>query len=619
MYKNIIILIVATVSFLYSQDELDGCSRLKSYRNLYFSNEAPTRNQQDFDVKFYDLDLDIYEDTETISGSVGVLASSLVDNLDHVELNFTYGMTIDGVSDVDGNTLAHSYTNDNMLTINLSSGLNIGDLAHIIIQYHGSPEATGFGSFGFDYYSGQPMIWTLSEPYGARDWWPCKDTPTDKADSVDISITVSDYLTVASNGLLDEVSTDNGRTTFHWKERYPIVTYLVSLAIYPYTHFSGVFTYEGGITMPLEYYVFPNHYNSVQETYAMTPDMIGAFSDRFGLYPFIDEKYGHAEFVWGGGMEHQTLTSMGGWSQYLIAHELAHQWWGDMITCANFHHIWLNEGFATYSQAMWYEMRDNSIQSLHNDMQTKRYLGGGTIYVTDTTSVGSIFNSNLVYKKGAWVMHMLRHIVGDPMFFEGLQAYGDLYRFESTVTDDFKNVMEDISGIELDAFFERWIYGHYYPIYESTPQYYSSTNGSYYLAITVSQNQTSPLFSMPIDIQIETASETVVHQVENSQSSQEYAFILNELPQSVIIDPDEWILKEATHHNPSYVGNVLTGDLNQDSALNVLDVVQGVNLILGSNQEYFQVWIFDMNSDGSGNILDIVQIVSVIIGDPQQE
>lgn len=216
-------------------------------------------------------------------------------------------------------------------------------------------------------------------------------------------------------------------------------------------------------------------------------------------------------------------------------------------------------------------------------------------------------------------MHMLRHIVGDPLFFEGMQTYGDLYRFESAVTDDFKNVMEDISGIDLDAFFERWIYGHYYPIYESTPQYYSSTNGSYYLEATVSQNQTSPLFSMPIDIQIEMASETVVHQVENSQSQQEYTFILDELPQSVIIDPDEWILKEVTHHNPSYVGNVLAGDLNQDSALDVLDVVQGVNLILGSNQEYFQIWIFDMNSDGSGDVLDIVQIVSVIIGDPQQE
>ncbi|MFQ6610541.1 MAG: M1 family aminopeptidase, partial [Fidelibacterota bacterium] len=504
---------------------------------------------------------------------------------------------------------------NNLLSVTVPTPLNTGDLGHIVISYHGSPEATGFGSFGFDSYSGQPMIWTLSEPYGARDWWPCKDTPTDKADSVDISITVSDYLTVASNGNLDEVVSNGGRTTYHWKERYPIVTYLVSLAIYPYTHFSGIFNYNGG-SMPLEYYVFPNHYNVVQENYAMTPDMIGAFSERFGLYPFINEKYGHAEFVWGGGMEHQTLTSMGGWSQYLISHELAHQWWGDMVTCANFHHIWLNEGFATYSQAMWYEMRDDSIQSLHDDMDTKKYFGGGTIYVTDTTSVGSIFNSNLVYKKGAWVMHMLRHIVGDDSFFEGLQAYGDLYRFESTVTDDFKNVMEDVSGIELDAFFDRWIYGEYYPIYESTPQYYGSTNGTYFLQVTIDQNQTSPLFTMPIDLQIETLAASQIFVIENNLGSQQYEFILDSQPLSVIIDPEDWILKIANHNNLIFSGTLIAGDLNNDGALDVLDVVAEVNLILDSSQpDIFELWLGDMNSDGSVDILDIVIMVSDIIGE----
>ena len=614
MYKTSCILITLCSTILFSQIH-DSCSRLKSYRDLYFSNMSPTRNQMDFDVKYYDLDLDIFEDTEMISGSVGVLAASLIENLDHLELDFTYGMIIDGVSDSDGNDLEYTYTNDNLLLVTVPTPLNVGDLGHIVISYHGSPEATGFGSFGFDSYSGQPMIWTLSEPYGARDWWPCKDTPTDKADSVDISITVSDYLTVASNGNLEEVVSDGGRTTYHWKERYPIATYLVSLAIYPYTHFSGVFNYAGG-SMPLEYYVFPNHYNSVQENYAMTPDMIGAFSERFGLYPFIDEKYGHAEFVWGGGMEHQTLTSMGGWSQYLISHELAHQWWGDMVTCANFHHIWLNEGFATYSQAMWYEMRDNSIQSLHDEMDTKKYFGNGTIYVTDTTSVGSIFNSNLVYKKGAWVMHMLRHIVGDNYFFEGLQEYGDQYRFESAVTDDFKNIMETVSGMDLDAFFDRWIYDEYYPIYESTPQYYASTNGTYFLQITLDQNQTSSLFTMPVDLQVESQTGSQIFVVDNSLDSELYEFILDSQPLSVIIDPEDWILKIANHNNLTFSGTLIAGDLNNDGTLDVLDIVAEVNSILESVPPIlFDLWLGDMNADGTVDILDIVIMVSEIIGE----
>ncbi len=619
MYKNISIVCLVLISALFAQDEPAGCSRLKSYRNLFFNHQPPTRNQQDYDVKYYDIDLDIYETTETITGTVGVLAESLTDNLDMIELDFTFGMTVNSVTGSDGSLLNFSFTNDNLLIIYPDPALNPGELTQFVIQYQGSPEATGFGSFGFDYYNEQPMIWTLSEPYGARDWWPCKDTPTDKADSVDISITVADFLTVASNGLLDSVVSNDGRTTYHWKERYPIATYLISLAIYPYTHFSGEFTYPGGISMPLEYYVFPNHYNTVQQTYAMTPDMISAYSDRFGLYPFINEKYGHAEFVWGGGMEHQTLTSMGGWSQYLISHELAHQWWGDMVTCSNFHHIWLNEGFATYGQAMWYEMRDSSIESLHNEMQGKRYLGSGTIYVTDTTYVGSIFNSSLVYNKASWVMHMLRHITGDSLFFTGLQQYGDMYRFESAVTEQFRDVMQDVSGLDLTAFFERWIYGEYYPIYESNPEYYTSTNGTYFLNITLSQIQTSSLFTMPIDFRVETSTGPVDVQGINDQSPQNYTYILNSMPQTVVIDPDSWILRETINHNITSAGMMLSGDLNQDNSLDILDVVAAVNVVLNGSPDLFLVWIMDLNADGTADVLDIVQMVSAIVDVSTQE
>jgi aminopeptidase N len=293
--------------------------------------------------------------------------------------------------------------------------------------------------------------------------------------------------------------------------------------------------------MRLEYYVFPDNYDAVQTNYGLTKDMIGAFAQRFGEYPFINEKYGHAEFVWGGGMEHQTLTSLGGYGESLIAHELGHQWWGDMVTCANFHHIWLNEGFAEYGESLWYEAQ-YGIDRMHNDMNSKKYFGAGTIFVEDTTSVGSIFNKNLSYAKASWVLHMLRHVVGDSAFFEGLQEYGDRYRFKSAVTEQFRDVMEEISGIDLDAFFQRWIYGEYYPIYEVTYNFNSDS-----LFIQIEQTQANEVFEMPIDIKANFVNNSEQFWViQNTQKNESFSFALpaSSILESIEIDPDNWILKK---------------------------------------------------------------------------
>jgi aminopeptidase N len=400
------------------------------------------------------------------------------------------------------------------------------------------------------------MIWSLSEPYGARDWWPCKDTPTDKADSVNISLEVPTGLIAASNGKLVETEIIGNWTTYHWQERYPIATYLVSVAIHPYKVFYDWYKYSPTDSMRLEYYVFPDHFDAVQTTYGLTKDMLGAMADRFGEYPFINEKYGHAEFVWGGGMEHQTITSLGRYDEGLIAHELGHQWWGDMVTCANFQHIWLNEGFATYSEALWYEKRDNDIQSLHNEMALNRNWYGfrpGTIYVEDTTSVSSIFNGSLSYAKASWVVHMLRHVVGDSAFFNGLQEFGNRYRFKSAVTEQFQTVMEEVSGKDLESFFQRWIYGELYPIYEVV---YSQSDNN--LLIQIIQIQGSDIFIMPIDIKatyIDESESTWV--VDNSLRQQFYSLIIpdGKTIQRLELDPDNWILKKISEIRLDTLGN----------------------------------------------------------------
>ena len=616
MYKKIIFAFLLLTSInLFSQDDEDSCSRLKSYRSIYFEDDNITRNQQDFDVKYYDIDLNINVSNESINGTLGILLTSLVDGLGYIELDFISGMNVSNITLLDGSALSFLHDDQHMLTINLDSEINSDENIHLIIHYNGSPEATGFGSFGFDSYQGYPMIWTLSEPYGSRDWWPCKDTPSDKADSVDISITVPENLTVASNGLLDSVVEVDNLKTYHWKERYPIATYLVSLAIYPYTHFTDYFVYGESDTMNLEHYVYPNHFNLVQSNYALTVDMLEGFSERFGLYPFIDEKYGHAEFVWGGGMEHQTLTSMGGYSQHLISHELGHQWWGDMVTCANFHHIWLNEGFATYSQAMWWEIRDNNIQSLHSQMASKAYYGGGTIFVSDTTSVGNIFSSNLVYNKASWVMHMLRHILGDTAFFGGLREYGDQYRFDSAVTDDFREVMESYSGQDLSAFFQRWIYGEFYPIYTSDPQYYTTDNNTSFIQVNLSQTQSSPIFAMPVDIRITTDLLIDTRIADQTIREQVFSYIVTGIPSDVEVDPDNWVLKSANDGMIQFIDHIALGDQNLDGNLDVLDIVQSVNLILSPVEiELFDIWITDINGDVALDVLDLVMMINMILG-----
>lgn len=535
------------------------CSRGKIDRALRSDYIAPTAAQGDYDITFYDIDLKIDPGDSTITGKVGVQGISLISSLSMVELDLSSGLNIESVKNEQGNDL--SYTHDsNLLSVTLNNPVSNGNSFNIIIDYDGKPQSSGFGSFGFDEYplnSGVPMIWSLSEPYGARDWWPCKDTPNDKADSVNISLEVPSGLIAASNGTLVDTEVNGDWTTYHWQERYPIATYLVSVAIHPYKFFLDWYKYSPIDSMRLEYYVFPDNYDKVQNNYVLTKDMIGALASRFGEYPFIKEKYGHAEFTWGGGMEHQTLSSMGGYSEALIAHELAHQWWGNMVTCANFQHIWLNEGFATYSEALWYE-KQYGVDRLHSDMSNNMYFGPGTIYVEDTTSVWNIFHGGLSYAKASWVLHMLRHVVGDSAFFSGLQEYGDRYRFKSAVTEQFRDVMEEISGMNLDSFFQRWIYGEYYPIYEVV---YSQSDNN--LLVRINQIQDSNIFEMPIDIKATfTDGSESTWVVQNTVRNELFTLPIpdGKAIENIRLDPDNWILKKISEIRFDTTGNITVPD-----------------------------------------------------------
>jgi aminopeptidase N len=299
--------------------------------------------------------------------------------------------------------------------------------------------------------------------------------------------------------------------------------------------------------MLIRNFVFPDHFNNAKNIIDKTPNMIKVFSDLFGQYPFIKEKYGQAEFPWSGGMEHQTCTSLGGWGEFLLVHELSHQWWGDMVTCKDFHHIWMNEGFANYCEALYSEKvyGQNGYFNLLNSM---KWLGSGTVYVPDLSNVSRIFDGNLSYNKGAWVLHMLRHVVGDATFFNILRSYyGDRrYQYKVVTTENFRDLCQLIYNKDLDWFFQQWIYQESCPNYQCIKQVTPSGSQSK-VKLVINQLQTNYIFKMPIDISISTSKGDTTFVVLDSLKSQEFYLTVNGSISSIDLDKNNWILKTVAY------------------------------------------------------------------------
>lgn len=513
---------------------------------------APTPNQSEYDVRGYALDLTFTPATSTVAGTVRVQAQVLSDPFTTLDLDLLANMTIDGITS-GGVPVSFTRLGD-VLTVNLERSYLTGEILDVRITYHGTPVA---GAFGFQTANGRQLIWSLSEPYGARSWWPCKDVPEDKADSVYIRLTVPTGLVTASNGTRLS-ATDNGvQAVTRWREGHPIATYLVSIASYPYTQTLDWYRSSPTDSMRIDFFNFPETAPIAATVQSKVKTMIGAFATRFGPYPFLDEKYGHAEFTFGGGMEHQTCSSMGSFSEFVVAHELGHQWWGDMITCRDFHHIWLNEGFATYSEALWAESQGGAA-AYHADLAQNKFFGPGSVWVPDDTDEARIFSSDLSYDKGSWVLHMLRHVLGDATFFAALAHYRAAHQYTSTVTEDFQASCEAVSGRDLTKYFQQWVYGERYPIYKS--RWTSApAAGGFDVTLTLEQRQTWQLFTMPVDVRVQTVAGPRDFVVPDSLASQTFTLHVDAAPTSVEIDPDEWILRqlELEVTNPAFDRAVL--------------------------------------------------------------
>ena len=575
MIKNIINLLfflsfIVNLPFLRAQEilnESDINARHRLYKSEWehrqsqFLQSTSSLTQQSYDALYYKLEFQVGIEPNSFSGRATERFVSLTDSLRVIELDFDSYLTIVAVSgDAESYTLI-----DYTLTLNLNSTFNTGDTAEVIIEYEGIPREEGFyAAFWFGIHrdassaeTTSPVVYTLSEPFGARSWWPCKDDPTDKVDSTDVFITIpvnsynNHQLYAVSNGkLIALIENDDGTRTFHWHENYPIATYLVSLAISNYEIYTEWYVTTDNDSMPVIYYVYPERMDDALNYYSSTVDMIKTYSERFVQYPFFNEKYGMANFGWSGAMEHQTVTSMGSMRFWVVAHELAHQWFGDLVTCADFHHIWLNEGWATYLEAIYAEKLYGS-DGYHQYMNgISYYTVGKTIYVEDPLT-DPIFDI-IVYDKGAWVLHMLRHIMGDDLFFPAIKSYltNPMFQYNSATTADFRRVMEEYYGSSLEWFFQPWIFGMGYPSYEYNWTY-KQVEDNYIIDLQIKQVQdvsgSEYSFQMPLDVVVtnfpELEKDTL--QVWNYKRIHPYRLVTKIKPAMVELDPANWVLKKS--------------------------------------------------------------------------
>ncbi len=549
--KNLIAaLLILITPFTFPQSGKESCilGKTAQFNRLKKLVEVNYPGDPKYDVKYYKLDLTINHTSQTISGNITCNAKVVQSNVTEIYYDFINSMIVDSVL-FNGNNTSFS-RGTNTVVVQTNTSLNQGDDFTTVVYYHGTPASGGFGSFKFSSQGGYPLIWSLSEPYGAKDWWVVKDTPADKADSADIWLTVSTSLTPVSNGnLMEVVNNGNGTHTYKWHVSYPIAPYLVSLAITNYALYTNYYHYSPTDSMPITHYLYPSSLNSNIPQLNKTPGMIEIFAERFGEYPFINEKYGHAQFGWGGGMEHQTISSMGGFGDGLIAHELAHMWYGDNITCKDWHHIWLNEGFATMGEGLIYEAWNGkaAYNSYIADEMYYAKFASGTIYVQDISSEWEIFNSYRTYSKACVVLHMLRGIVGDSTFFNILRTYSydPSVAYGNAVTEDFQAIAENVSGLDLNYFFQQWIYGVNYPTY-SVVWSKNSLGGNLYdlaLKITQSSNSNPSFFTMPIQIKVNSSTGDTIITVFNNAQVQNFNITVANEPISITVDPNNWILK----------------------------------------------------------------------------
>jgi aminopeptidase N len=498
-----------------------------------------------FDVHHYRCEWQLDPAVRYIRGKV-TASFTMVQAGNTITFDLANQLNVDSVV-YHGAKITFQKTGANGLQVQFPANISASVKDSVSIFYQGVPAgAVGFGSFYQGAHAGVPVIWTLSEPYGAKDWWPCKDDLVDKADSIDVFMTHPSAYTASTNGMMmSRLPAGGSNVVTHFKHRYRIVSYLVAIALTNYVVNNDTVR-VGNKVYPFISYAYPEDAASFFASEIYAKMAFRDFTQLFEEYPFAAEKYGHTQFGWSGGMEHQTNSFMFNTSPNLSAHELGHQWFGNKVTCGSWHDIWLNEGFATYSSILFTEKSfpsflRNTLQSTLNNVTSQP---GGSLYVPDTTNVNRIFDNRLSYNKGAYVVHMLRWVLGDSNFFRGLRRYlnDPKLRYNFARTEDLQRNLEAESGKDLGTFFQKWVFGEGYPNY--TANWYQ-VQGSPWVTVRLDQTTSHSsvnFFDMPVALEFRNATQSVTFIANHQQNGQVFSFNPGFAVDTVIIDPNLWLL-----------------------------------------------------------------------------
>lgn len=514
-----------------------------------------TKNQllNNYDVKFYKLDISLGNTSTYIEGNVIINAVVQNNPLDIFVVELIDSMNVDSVFI---NSVNYSFVHlGDIIYVPVYPVISIGSSFTAQIYYNGDPSSSGFFSGisnDSDWWWGNQVTWTLSEPFNAKVWWPCKQALEDKADSVYVFITTDSTLKAGSNGILTAVvPLPGGKVRYEWKSNYPIDYYLISAAVASYVEYN-IYAKPVGLldSILIQNYVYDNpgclpFYKSEIDK---TAGLIELFSDLFGMYPFKDEKYGHCMAPLGGGMEHQTMTTLSVFYFWLVAHELGHQWFGDNVTCATWQDIWINEGLASYTEYVADQYLVSQITAddrMKNAHDTVISIPDGSVYIPfqDADNVGRIFDWRLSYRKGMALVHIIRfELQDDSVFFQVLRNFQEQYKDSVATGMDFKNVLEATSGMDFTDFFAQWYFGEGYPTYDIT--WYKHNNTLTFTAVQTASTATTPLFKMLMEYKVYYNGGDTIIQVYQTQNTQTFNVYLPYEIDSMEVDPNNWVLNK---------------------------------------------------------------------------
>ncbi|MBD3412802.1 MAG: aminopeptidase [Candidatus Aminicenantes bacterium] len=515
-----------------------------------------------FDALHYLVEIQLDIENKSFMGRSTIILSSLQDELDQIELD-AEDFLVQKVTDNWDHPLFFEQT-DTKLKIELKRKYNYGETLSLTATYRSEPEVhqSGEPKKGLRFYEATEdhpaLVASDSWPNGVHHWFPCFDFPNDKATN-EIIATVNEPNKVCANGRLVQVKTnkEQGTATYHWLQDNPHSTYLMFMAAAPYQvlkdHYKDI---------PINYWVFPQHVSDAPRSYELTPKMMEFFIKTFQT-PYPWEKYDQVSVPFGGGAEstsatamtyrilhdekaHEDFSSIG-----IVSHELAHQWWGDLITLRSWEHAWMNESFGTYSDYLYtaHELgdREGQINLLNKKNSYLREAKNEYIrpIVTDRYDRPQDLFDAHSYPKGACVLHMLRFMLRDEAFFRIFKQFLHTYAFQPVDTHDFTKTVKQVTGKNMDWFFEQWLYKPGHPVLDISSVWDEKENN---LTLKIRQTQDTslgiPIYKTPVLIKLRTEQEESIQQIWLVQEEETFHFSLDSRPLLVRFDEGNYLLKE---------------------------------------------------------------------------